>query len=199
MTRLSSIDPQDWDPELKDAIHPENRTPLENGLMRYFAHRPDLAKGLMSFSGSLKRNRTLSPRLVELVRLRVAFHNQCRSCMAIRYDDALQDGLTEDAVCSLEKPYEAPDLSEAEKAAIRFGELFATNHLDIDDALFERLHEHFSEGEILELAFNAALFVGIGRLGAVLHMVEELPDAFRSDDVAPAAVSPWGNESIVVR
>jgi AhpD family alkylhydroperoxidase len=60
---------------------------------------------------------TLSPRLLELVRLRIAFHNQCRSCMSVRYESAIDDGLTEDAVCSLERPADAPDLSDAERTA----------------------------------------------------------------------------------
>lgn len=199
MTRIRQIDPADWDPRLRDAIKPEDRTPLENGLMRYFAHRPDLATGLMAFSGGLKRNRRLDPKLIELVRLRIAFHNQCRSCMAIRYQDALDAGVTEDLVCSLERPYEAPDLTPAERAAVRFGDLFASNHLAIDDALFDELHEHFDDGEIMELALFSALCVGVGRLGAVLHMVEELPGAFQDAPIAPAAITPWGNDSIVVR
>ncbi len=198
MDRIRQIDPSEWDQRMVDAIKPEERTPLENGLMRYFAHRPELASGLMAFAGSLKRNRKLDSRLVELVRLRVAFHNQCRSCMAIRYTDAIDAGLTEDLVCSLERPYDAPDLTPPERAALRFGELFATNHLAIDDDLFADLHEHFDDGEIVELALDVALFVGVGRLGAILHMVEELPDAFRESPVAPDAVTPWGNDAIVV-
>ena len=199
MTRLGKIEPEDWDPELRAMIRPEERTSLENGLMRYFAHRPELAKGLIAFTGALKRNRQLDDRLVELVRLRIAFHNQCRSCMAIRYTDAIDAGLTEDLVCSLEKPMEATGLTAAERVAIRYGELFATNHLAIDDAIYAVLAEHFTEGQIVELALDVALFVGVGRLGATLHMVEELPDAFRGDDIAPGQLSPWGNESITVR
>jgi AhpD family alkylhydroperoxidase len=199
MDRIRQIDPSDWDQRLVDTIKPEERTPLENGLMRYFAHRPELATGLMAFTGSLKRHRRLDSRLVELVRLRVAFHNQCRSCMAIRYTDAVDAGLTEDLVCSLERPYDAPDLTPAERAAIRFGELFATNHLAIDDDLFAELHEHFDDGEIMELALDVALFVGVGRLGAILHMVDELPDAYRDAAVGAEALTPWGNDSIVVR
>jgi AhpD family alkylhydroperoxidase len=197
--RISKIEPENWDQRLKDLIHPEQRTPLENGLMRYFAHRPELVQGLAAFTGSLKRNRQLDPRLIELVRLRVAFHNQCRSCMAIRYTDALQAGMTEDLVCSLATPADAPGLTDAERAAIRFGELFATDHLAIDDDVFDRLHEHFDDGQIVELALNVALFVGVGRLGAILHMVEELPDAFRTADVGHGSLTPWDNESIVVR
>lgn len=197
MTRLSMIEPEQWEQELQDMVRPETRTPLENGLMRYFAHRPELAKGMMAFTGALKRNRQLDSRLVELVRLRVAFHNQCRSCMAIRYTDAVNAGVSEDLVCSLEKPYDAPDLTDAEKVAIRYGELMATNHLAIDDALFDQLRQHFTEGQIVELALNVSLFVGVGRFAAVLHMVEELPDAFKSEEVA--SLTPWGNEAIVVQ
>ncbi len=199
MDRIRQIDPADWDQRLQDAVRPGERTPLENGLMRYFAHRPELALGLMSFSGSLKRNRRLPDRLVELVRLRIAFHNQCRSCMAIRYQDAVDDGVTEELVCSLARPSDAPDLTPAERVAVRFGDLFASNHLAIDDALFAELHEHFDDGEIMELALHSALCVGVGRLGAVLHMVEELPDAFRDAPVEPGALTPWGNDAIVVR
>ena len=112
MTRIRKLQPEEWDAELRAMTRADEATPLELGLMRMFAHSPELAKGLIGFGGALKVNRTLPDRLVELVRLRVAFHNQCRSCMAIRYTDAVADGLTEDLVCSLEKPMEADDLSD---------------------------------------------------------------------------------------
>jgi alkylhydroperoxidase family enzyme len=199
MERLRKIDPEDWDPQLKSAVHPEERTPLENGLMRYFAHRPELALGLGAFGGALKRHRALPERLMELMRLRIAFHNQCRSCMAIRYEDAMNDGLTEDLVCSLAQPYEAPDLSDAEKVAIRFGELLASNHLAIDDALYAQMHEHFTDGEIVEIGMYASLCVGVGRWAATLHMVDELPGAFQEAPVGYGALAPWGNDSVAVR
>ena len=66
----------------------------------------------LEFGPALREHRLLPDRLVELVRLRVAFWNQCRSCMAVRYEEGVDDGLTEELVCSLERPYEAPDLSE---------------------------------------------------------------------------------------
>ena len=195
MTRVAKIAPEDWDPRLRAALKPEDRTEIEQGMIRFLAHCPDQVLGMMQFAGALKVHRQLPERLVELVRLRVAFFNQCRSCMAIRYTDALEDGVTEDLVCSLERPQEAENLTPAEKAAIRFGEAFATDHLRIDEAMYASLREHFSESEIVELGMTCAFFVGFGRLAATLHMVEELPDAFRRDGV----VAPWGEERVVVR
>ncbi|WP_296678848.1 carboxymuconolactone decarboxylase family protein [Novosphingobium sp.] len=195
MSRIGMIDPADWDYRLTAAIDPDNRSPLEQGLTRFFAHCPDQALGLMSFAGSLKAGRTLPERLVELVRLRVAFFNQCRSCMAIRYSDALADGLDEGAVCSLERPHEAEGLSDAEKAAIRFGELMATDHLAIGDAHFAELRRHFTEAQIVELGMTCAFFVGFGRLAATWHMVDELPEAFQAE----GSVTPWAAPGIQVR
>ena len=195
VSRIAKLAPEEWDERLVAAIQPDNLTDLEQGLTRYFAHCPEQALGLMGFGGALKRNRTLPERLVELVRLRVAFFNQCRSCMAIRYSDAVADGVTEGLVCSLERPQEAENLTAAEKAAIRYGELMATDHLAIDDAILADLRAHFSEAQIVELGMTVAFFVGFGRLAATYHMVEELPEAFQTAD----KIAPWGAEKIQVR
>lgn len=195
MNRITKLAPEQWDERLVAAIQPDNLTDLEQGLTRFFAHCPEQALGLMGFGGALKRNRTLPDRLVELVRLRVAFFNQCRSCMAIRYADAVADGVTEGLVCSLERPQEAENLTAAEKVAIRYGELMATDHLAIDDALYDQLRQHFTEAQIVELGMTVAFFVGFGRLAATYHMVEELPQAFREAE----KIAPWGADKIEVR
>ena len=196
MSRLRKIEPEDWAPELKAAIHPENLTALEQGLTRFFAHCPDMLMGMIGFSGAMKIKRTLPEKLMELVRLRISFFNQCRSCMAIRYTDAMNDGLTEDLVCSLEKPAEAENLTAAEKAAIKFGELMAADHLSIDDAVYAELREYFSEAQIVELGMWSAFCVGFGRLAATWHMVEELPEAFQDET---RTLSPWNQEFVQVR
>jgi AhpD family alkylhydroperoxidase len=195
VSRIAKLAPEQWDERLVTAIQPDNLTDLEQGLTRYFAHCPEQALGLMGFGGALKRNRTLPDRLVELVRLRVAFFNQCRSCMAIRYSDAVADGVTEGLVCSLERPQEAENLTAAEKVAIRYGELMATDHLAIDDAMYADLRAHFSEAQIVELGMTVAFFVGFGRLAATWHMVEELPEAFQKAE----SIAPWGADKIEVR
>lgn len=195
MARLRRLTVEEFDPAMAERIGAADRTPLELNVSTIIAHRPDLAMPLMDYTRALK-NGTLPRRLVELVRLRIAFHNQCRSCMAIRYADAFEDGFTEDLVCSLETPMEAEDLTEAERMAIRYGELFATNHLAIDDEFYARLGDYFTEGQIVELGLQCALFVGVGRLAATLHLVEDLPEAFKAMDAGP--ITPWNNESVTL-
>ena len=194
MARISMLTPDQLDSDLRRRSRVDDRTPLEQGLTRIFGHQPAMAEGLSAFAASLKVARTLPERMIELVRLRVAFHNQCRSCMAIRYPDAVDDGLTEELVCSLERPMEAVDLDDRERHAIRFGELMATNHLAIDDAFYDDMRTLFTEAEIVELGLNVALFVGVGRLAATWNMVDDLPDRFR----AAGEITPWGDDAVVV-
>lgn len=197
MTRVKKLDPSEWDEDLRKLTGADEASPLEQGLMRMFAHRPELAKGLTGFAAALKIHRSLPDRLVELVRLRVAYHNQCKSCMAIRYSDAIADGLTEDLVCSLEKPMEADNFTQREQLAIRYGELMASNHLAIDDTMHDELRMHFTEPEIVELGMTVAFFVGFGRLAATWNMIEELPEKFQ--ELNAGILTPWGEESIIVR
>ena len=196
MSRISKLPLDRWDPELRAITAADSGTALEQGLMRMMAHAPVIAKGVTRMGAALREGRTLPDRLMELVRLRIAFHNQCRSCMAIRYQSALDDGLDEGLVCSLEKPMEAPDLTAAEKSALNYADRFATDHLSITDAVYDDLRRHFSESEIVELGMWVAFCVGFGRLGATWDMVEELPESFQDKS---RVLTPWRETVIAVR
>ena len=153
------------------------------------ALRPEIAARIEAAQRSLYVDGTLSERLREVVRLRIGFHNQCRTCMAVRY---APDAVPEDLVCSLEHPEESEDLSDGERVAIRFADLFATNHLAIGDEIYAQLRSHFDEGEIVELGFLCALFVGMGRLAATWNVTDSLPGSFRD---SPGTVTPWGHRA----
>jgi AhpD family alkylhydroperoxidase len=197
MSRIQKLAIEDWDPELRALTAADEATPLEQGMMRMMAHTPEMAKGMIAFSGAMFKNRTLPRRLVELVRLRVAFHNQCRSCMAIRYRTAVDDGMTEGMVCSLERPQEAADLTDTEKAALRYAEISCVDHLSISEATFDDLRGYFTEAQIVELGMFIGFFIGFGRLSAAWDMIEELPEAFQNKEAA--VVAPWGEPAILVR
>jgi alkylhydroperoxidase family enzyme len=160
--------------------------------VQIYAQRPEIASKFVEFGQQLRDHHVLPAKLLELVRLRVAFHNQCRSCMSVRYSYGVEDGLTEGLVCSLERPEDAEDLIEAERAALAYADLMATNHLAIDDATFARLREHFTESQIMELCFHVAFYVGFGRMAMSLDMVDDLPDGYRADGV----ITPWGQAEV---
>jgi hypothetical protein len=78
---------------------------------------------------------------------------------------------------------------------VHFADLFATNHLAIDDAVYDELRTHFTEDELVELGLNCAVAVGIGRLTATWDVVDDVPDVFRSGPETP--VAPWVSGAVV--
>ena len=87
--------------------------------------------------------------------------------MKVRYAGARQAGLTEVKIAALNDA-DSNLFTPRERAALTFADLMATDHLKIDDAVFAELRRHFSEAEIVELGVSAAMFVGFGRLNAVI-------------------------------
>jgi alkylhydroperoxidase family enzyme len=118
--------------------------------------------------------------------------------MAIRYR-AAHNEVSETDVCSLEQPEEAETLDGRERLAVELGDRFACDHLSIDEAFFAALKDLFSEAEIMELLMHCALYVGVGRLAAVLDMTEGLPQGFDLPFSAEHSVSPTSGEPVVVR
>lgn len=196
MARVRLIPGEDWPAELTDVVDPTDLTSVEQGNLRVYAHRPELAAAYARFVSTLRGPGLIPARLRELLRIRVAFHNQCRSCMAIRYADAADEGVDEDLVCQLAAPEEADDLTAAERVALTFADRLATDHLAIDDALFADLRAHYSEPEIVEMGLHIAVYVGFGRLSSAWDMVDDLPERFRVRDDGP--VTPWGSDAVTV-
>jgi hypothetical protein len=162
---------------------------MADGIM---AHIDGAQTAIDNVLKTLRASGTLPPRLVELLRIRIAFHNQCRLCMSGRY---LPDVVSEDLVCSLERPADAPGLTDAERAALKFGDLFATNHLAIGPAMYDELRQHFTESELVEIGLYCSYLVGQGRLSATWGIDEQLPAGFLADP--DGIVAPWGQDEVL--
>jgi alkylhydroperoxidase family enzyme len=139
------------------------------------AHRPAAWDATHALVATLHETGTIPRRLIELLRLRIAGHIECRYCMNSRH---APDVVGEALVCSLEAPEDSADLTPAEKAALRLADLMATNHLAVDDEVLDGLRAWFSEGEVVELTMHCALGIGLALMPSVWGVGEELSEPF---------------------
>jgi alkylhydroperoxidase family enzyme len=183
------IEPVPW-----EDLDEELRTMIEDGLAsgmlstpvpsQIFGYRPELAKN------HLARNRAiydgvLDERLRELVRLRMAAFNDCEPCLAARKSGDVDE---DDVRCLAS---DDPRFSERERLAIRFAELFVTDHLSIDRACYEELGKHFDKGEIISLAMHVAGILGTGRLTHTLQVFDDAPPVLAYDgELSSRATAP---------
>ena len=104
-------------------------------------------------------------RLHELVRMRVAEINQCVLCMQWR--NAWAD---DDSLAAVSQYATSNLFTDAEKVAIEYAERFSTDSANIDDAFMDRLKQHFSSAEIVDMTLVIGKYVAMGRFMQVLDL-----------------------------
>ena len=169
MTRVRLLEDHEIeDKELLATIQQMQELTGDTTAMRVYAHRPDIMQSFMPFYIQLQTQGLLSRKLIELVRLGIAQINQCSACLSGRYEDSIAEGLTEEMVDALWDVDGSDLFTEREKTAIVFGQKMARDHYSVTDDDFERLYRSFSEKEVVELLMDIAMFIGIGRMFAVI-------------------------------
>jgi alkylhydroperoxidase family enzyme len=176
MARLELTEPEQLSPylrELHDGAAEDDWSTRH--VARAFAAAPDLLETYLtslyypwhSNADDATGVARLTPRLKELVRLRIATLNGCETCKAARL---AADTIPEEQALNIDGYARSDDYSPAERAAVRFAEMLAVRHFDIDDHEIVLLHEHFDDAEILELMMMAGQYIGFGRVLAILQL-----------------------------
>lgn len=168
MARIRLAEAHEMEPDVAEMISNIEKMTGDSTAMRVLAHRPEMLRSFVQFYWPLQTEGLLSRKLVELMRLAIAQINQCANCLAGRYEDSFEEGLTEELIAKLPVAETTPEFSEREKAAIRFAQKMASDHWSVDDDDFARLHASFTEHEVVELNMLVAQFIGIGRMFAVI-------------------------------
>ena len=107
----------------------------------------------------LFKNGVLDHPIKELCRLYISRSVQCDYCGNQRSVKAAGAGMIEDDVKDLLNFEKSKRYNERQKAALAYAEAIAW-HLETDDAFWERLHQHFSEPELVELGCMIGLTLG---------------------------------------
>ena len=187
MPRIRQLRDDELPPELVAML------PGKEENVRTYGHQPEIYLRWLKFYDPLRAGGVVEPKTKELARLKVAELNDCAYCLAYRSTVAVADGLGEAAVCQV-ADYEHSDLTPREKAAIRFAEYLAVNHHAIDQAFLDDLLQHFTEAELMELAWAIVSFLASGRLTKIF--IRPSRDVSRggglifAGDPAPVAAVP---------
>ena len=142
--------------------------PTDDALKRAGSLRPEMFAGYENAVNAAYENTRLPIRVIEGTRMRIAQINGCQSCQNYRTprDRPGYFGVEQPP----EEFYEAvaewqnsDEFTPKERAAIEFAERYASDNrsLDSEEDLWERLHKHFADSELVDLG----LFVGASLMG----------------------------------
>jgi AhpD family alkylhydroperoxidase len=118
---------------------------------------------LRAFSGleSIYPNGSLERPILEKVILRVSEMHQCQFCCGSHRDIMRSLGISPDAGS-------AAGHTPRERLAIEYAEQITRDSNRVSDELFARLHEQFSDPEIVELTFLTGLITMLNRFNNTL-------------------------------
>ncbi len=114
---------------------------------------------------------TLEPALLELVRTRASQVNGCAFCLDMHTKDALAAGEDAQRLFALSAWRETPFYTVKERTALAYAEAVTQIAGGVDDALFAKLREQFSEREIVDLTLAIVAINGWNRLAISMRTV----------------------------
>ncbi|MGC9667567.1 carboxymuconolactone decarboxylase family protein [Planosporangium sp. 12N6] len=133
-------------------------TPLD----RLLLHSPPVADGWNRLLGAIRTESTLTDDIRELVILRVAVLNRAEYEWAAHEPLARRGGLGDAHLAVLRGGGDPAVLAPAQRAALAYTDAM-TRDVEVPDALFDVLGEHFDQRQIVELTATVGAYNLVSR------------------------------------
>ena len=172
---LKRIDASEMPEDLASAWEASMALRGDATFFEVFANHPELYRWYVgSFYGEVFRGGTVAQPYKELLRLRLSTLHGCRFCNQGNRRDAVEAGLTEEQIDAFDEPEDGP-FTDAEKAVLALGEQLALTQPEgkLSPALHQKLAQHFSDTEILELGLVGGILAGVAKFMFAYDLVEK--------------------------
>ncbi|MDP6135977.1 MAG: carboxymuconolactone decarboxylase family protein [Arenicellales bacterium] len=137
--------------------------------VKVFAHRPPALKHIMGLLLDLADESLLSKRYLEIALVAVSRLNECTYCVAHHAPRLVDQGLSPETVAGILEP-DCEGLDEVDRLVRDFAVEVTTNSQMMRDEIFDRLKQHFSEEQIVELTLRTALCGFFNRFNDALQI-----------------------------
>jgi|TARA_B100000315_G_C14434449_1_gene521719 uncharacterized peroxidase-related enzyme len=149
--------------------------------VKVFAHRPPALKHVMGLLLDLADEAVLSKRYLEIALVVVSKLNECDYCVAHHAPRLIEQGLAADSVENiLADP--VPGFDAVDTLVRDYAVQVTEQPGRIRDGMFERLRQHFSEEQIVELTLRTALCGFFNRFNDAMQI--EMEDGVLEDMLA---------------
>ena len=138
-----------------------------------FAHVPAALNHLMTLLMELKAQGNVKRRYIEIAIVVTSQLNKCEYCVTHHRPMLEVEGLSRQGVERLLAYEDHPELDAVDKLVVEYTSLVTMNANRIRDDVFERLRQHFSDAQIVELTLRIALCGFFNRFNDALQIEEE--------------------------
>jgi uncharacterized peroxidase-related enzyme len=134
------------------------------------AHRPPIFRNTWALLTDLADEAVLPKRTLELCLVTVSLLNKCTYCVSHHAPKLSVEGISETGVAGLLDYHDHPELDAVDKLVVEYSIAVTNNWNRARDELFSRLRQHFTEAQIVELTWRAALCGAFNRFNDILQL-----------------------------
>jgi uncharacterized peroxidase-related enzyme len=134
------------------------------------AHRPPIFKNTWALLTELAEEGVLPKRYLELCLVTVSLINRCTYCVSHHAPKLAVAGISEAGAGRLLDYKTHPELDEIDKLVVEYAIAVTNNWNRTRDEVFQRLRQHFSEAQIVEMTWRTALCGAFNRFNDILQL-----------------------------
>jgi AhpD family alkylhydroperoxidase len=152
--------------------------------MEIWAHQPKMMIGMGRFNQAVRKGKSVDERVKNLIELKGAQMIGCAFCVDLGSQICRNSGVSDQELLALPRYRQSELFTECEKLALDYAVAVMRTPVAVSDELFNRMREHFSDNQLVEITalltlvnldrFNAAF--GIGSAGFSEGMACLRPD-----------------------
>lgn len=133
------------------------------------AHRLPIFNHMWSMLIQLAEEGELSKRYLELALVTTSLLNKCTYCVSHHAPKLAIQGVSEEGAERLLDYKNHPELDDIDKLVVEYAIAVTNNWNKTRDELFDRLRQHFTEAQIVELTWRTALCGAFNRFNDILQ------------------------------
>lgn len=173
---VSYVEREDADAETKlfydDA---EDRFEMLLNIFKVFGHTPELGKAFTISVMAMLKDGELDWVTKELIILKATHRNECQYCVVQHETLSKRLGISEEKINDIgdDRYRSSPHFSDAEKALMDLTVQIGVDANRLSKNLWDRLHQHFTEPQIVEAVYVITQYIAISKFGDALGVVLE--------------------------
>lgn len=153
----------------------EKRFEMLLNIFKVFGHTPELGRVFTDVVMAILKDGELNWVTKELLILKATHRNDCQYCVVQHETLSKRLGISEEKIAEIEgdKYKTSKHFTEAEKTLMDLTVQIGVDANRLSKDLWDRLHKHFTEPQIVEAVFTITVYIAISKFGDALGVALE--------------------------
>ena len=176
MNRVAYLEAEQASPKAKEMYDKaEERFEMLLNIFKVMGHAPELMAPFTDFIMEILQDGKVDWVTKELLILKATRLNECHYCVVQHETLSSRLGISDEKIADLggDKYKASPHFNEGEKAILELTEQIWADANRINDELWERIHAHYDDAQIVEIVATITTYIMISKFGDALGVALE--------------------------